>query len=174
AHHDRVARGECVGDPRQVLEPRVPRGPAFEACAQIERDHAKLAREEVGDADPRLLEPRERRQEQKGRATSTRRAHHHHVGHAARQRDRLRAPADEAGAAARGERSGRCTPMRMPMTIAESRRPGAWARRLALRYARGMNPELWRRPLLALLSWLPVPLGCLALLLPAWPAAARR
>ena len=37
-----------------------------------------------------------------------------------------------------------------------------------------MNPELWRQPLWALLSWLPVPLGCIALLLPAWPAASGR
>jgi hypothetical protein len=37
-----------------------------------------------------------------------------------------------------------------------------------------MNPELWHRPLLALLSWLPVPLGCVAMILPAWPAAARQ
>lgn len=37
-----------------------------------------------------------------------------------------------------------------------------------------MNPALWQEPLLALLSWLPVPLGCAALLAPAWPPAARR
>jgi len=36
-----------------------------------------------------------------------------------------------------------------------------------------MNPELWREPWLAFLSWLPVPLGCVALLLPAWPPATR-
>ena len=38
-----------------------------------------------------------------------------------------------------------------------------------------MNPELWHaHPVLVLLSWLPVPLGTLALWLPAWPPFARR
>ncbi|MBI1796492.1 MAG: hypothetical protein HYR74_05515 [Candidatus Eisenbacteria bacterium] len=38
-----------------------------------------------------------------------------------------------------------------------------------------MNPDLWRtHPTLALLSWLPVPLGTLAVLLPLWPPFARR
>ena len=38
-----------------------------------------------------------------------------------------------------------------------------------------MNPELWHaHPALAFLSWLPVPLGTLALWLPAWPPFARR
>lgn len=47
-------------------------------------------------------------------------------------------------------------------------------RRAPVRYAARVNPDLWRQPLWALLSWLPVPLGCLVLWLPAWPPVGRR